>query len=579
MNITPDDFIYQTSKYSTSGVSPFAEKSVVRQNDNNSGSYTSNKVKYDLQSFATNGAYPNWSAGHKIVPLVLRLTRKNAIAGFDALDVPFAVGLKNDYSTIIQSVQIDIQNITISQSTGYLPCLWNARKLLSWSESYLTKKGASYGFSPDSTNTFQVSGAYTGVANSPQGYGILNNVNVQQYSSALSPQSAFTVGQTNWGFYKRQLLTTAFNPNTATVSDFQNESAFATSALNYYKNVGDSKLWYIYAIIPLAEIHPFFKELPLCKSLYSRLNFDMNQCVQQLRLTIAGGALTATEITNTQSNGICPFMIASSTPNGGFEPIVGACIAQGDGQYEFEVALSIGKDSYGNSTYSTNTSGSMSNCEIFLPVYKFKPDMEVEYLSNNTFKHITYSDYQLYNVALTANNGLASLNSVISNGTDNLVRLWVLPYARNTYLGNGINKQTELASPFSSAPGTTLPWAQFTNFNVFVSGKALFNEPINYTFQHFLDEASGNVSLNAGLDCMLTSGLVDQTRWTQSPFICLDISRRLDSERLSPKQIQLQCNILTKMDEIELFIYLESARHITLDTASGQISPEMTLTK
>jgi hypothetical protein len=570
-NFTPDSFVLEHSKYSTSGNSPFTEKKVVYQNDLNNSSYSSNQLQFDLQSLASNGSYIDWSAGHLVVPMVLRLTRLNTIAGFDALDVPFAVGLKNDYSTIISSIQITIQNTTISQQTSYMPCLWVARKMLSWSSSYVEKVGASYGFVPDTTDSVGIAGAYTGVA-SPFGTGIINNYNLPQFASQLSPQTAYSVGQTNFGFYTRQKLTTAFNPNTSSISLFQTEANFTTAGLNYYKNVGDSKLWFIYGQIPLKDLHPFFAEVPLCKGLYTRLQMQTNQCFHNLRLTIAGGALTSTQITSSNVPTICPFMISNmSQTENGFKPITALCIAEGDGTYDFEVALSIGNDGFGNKATKTQVP-SLSQCRIYVPTYRFKPEEESLYLSNNSFKKITYSDYSLYQYPITVSNGVGNFNQVISNGTSNLVRLWMLPYASNTFLSNGGNAQTEYASPFSCAPGTVAPWVQFANFNVMISGKTIFNQNVNYGWEQFLYETKGNLSLNAGEDSMLTSGLVSQADWSRSPWVCIDISRRLEGDKSAPKQVQVEFSALTTLSQLNILFFVEYGKEISLSVLTGEIA-------
>lgn len=571
-NFSPDLYTLEKSRYQTTGHSPFTERKIVYVPDNNNGSYTSNQIQFDCQSIASNGSYIDWSNGHLVVPMVLRLTRNSTITGFDAEEVPFAVGLKNDFATIINSIQIQIQNTTISQQSNLMPCLWNARKMMSWSKGFVDKMGASYGFIPDSTDSVGIVGAYTGVA-SVSGTGIINNYNLPQFPSGLSPQQIFNgVGQCNFGFYTRQKLTTAFNPNSASISDFQTETNFSTAGLNYYKNVGTSKLWFILGKIPLKELHPFFAEVPLVKGLYARILLTTNQCSQKLSLTIAGGALTSTQITSSSvQSGLCPFMIANTSQTGnGFKPITELCITEGDGTYTFEVALSIVQDIYGDSATKVSVPF-MTQTRIYVPTYRFKPEEESLYLANNTFKKIVYSDYSLYQYPLKITSGSATFNQVISNGTSHLVRLWMLPYATNTYLSNGGNAQSELVSPFSSAPGTCAPWVQFTNLNVMISGNSIFNQNVNYSWETFLNETKGNLSLNSGEDCMLTSGLITEADWIRSPWVCIDISRRLEGDRASPKQIQVEFTALTQLSQLNFLFYVEHQRQVDLNVLTGEL--------
>jgi hypothetical protein len=105
-----------------------------------------------------------------------------------------------------------------------------------------------------------------------------------------------------------------------------------------------------------------------------------------------------------------------------------------------------------------------------------------------------------------------------------------------------------------------------------ISGKTIFNQNINYGWEQFLYETKGNLSLNAGEDSMLTSGLVSQADWSRSPWVCIDISRRLEGDKSAPKQVQVEFSALTTLSQLNILFYVEYARHISLDVLTGSIA-------
>ena len=82
-------------------------------------------------------------------------------------------------------------------------------------------------------------------------------------------------------------------------------------------------------------------------------------------------------------------------------------------------------------------------------------------------------------------------------------------------------------SPFSSAPGTCLPYSSITNFNVLESGVNHYQSNITFRWENYLEEVRQSNSLQGGLQLGLSSGLISQSDYENGyGFIYVDLSRK-----------------------------------------------------
>jgi len=85
-----------------------------------------------------------------------------------------------------------------------------------------------------------------------------------------------------------------------------------------------------------------------------------------------------------------------------------------------------------------------------------------------------------------------------------------------------------MVSPFSSSPATCCPLARVSNFNIFLSGVAVFQQPLNYGYEFFLNEVRRSKSVYGGQVRGLSSGLISQNDWEFAyPFIYVDVMSRV----------------------------------------------------
>jgi hypothetical protein len=224
-----------------------------------------------------------------------------------------------------------------------------------------------------------------------------------------------------------------------------------------------------------------------------------------------------------------------------------------------------------------NTSGTtfqhptLSSVRAYCALYDFTPKVERLYLSHmSSEKVIKYKDFLSFQVPNVGKG--ANFNNILTNSISRARKLIIVPFisASENYAGPE-STISPMNSPFSSSPNTTSKNA-LTNFNVLVSGTNLYQQNINYSVEHFLQEVRKTNSLNGGESLQQSSGLINQLEYENSyRYIVSDLSRTVSevSDNVS-KSIQI-VGTNTGKYAVDLYCFLEFERQIRIDMNTGQI--------
>ena len=569
-----DQYLFETSTESQYETEPFVLKKVLYQQDQNNSAYNG-QVLLDTSSLSNSGMYCSYADANFEVPIVVRLTANTAAcsgdAQYQALQSAFAVGLKNGYYQFIHSMSVELNNTSVCQLVPYLNHYVNYKMMSQFSLDDVEKYGTLLGFYPDNVTSFDY-GSQNAVDVS--GHGVLNNRNLPQF-----PADVYTYGDAintehNCGFFKRQKYTTAPNPATTPLSYFTNTANYTVVGNNYFM-VGTgtntaSKFWFVLATIRLKDISDFFAKIPLSKGLYLRFIINYNQPTHTIAVTTNGGAITDIASTsNVITGGSSPLMLANGGVAGnGFYSIANRCAAIGDATYSFTLTSSVAKYTTANISHPT-----LSNVRLYVPSFQMAPQIEEEYLSLNRVKTIEYTDIMNYSVNVSLSNGVGSVSSLLTNGLINPQQIIIIPYigSASNYTANGSAAIQPYSSPFTSEPGLPSPGIQLSNFNILVSGVNVFTQSEIYSFSQFIDELSSAECLNGGKSTGLTSGLWTYEKFQQTPIYVVDLSRRIAAEDSIPKSIQVQSNVYSAFDNVQLQIFVSYTKKIVIDVSSGQL--------
>ena len=169
-----DSVVYDMSSSSESSPSIFLRKDWVNILDNNNSSYASNSLTLDTSQLSNSNKYMNYREAYLSIPLLLTATATVAdpVWATAATSADFAFGLKNNYASVIHSVQVDMQGSTIIQQTPFINIWNNFRLLTSLSFQDVATLGSTIGFYPDTSTSYE-----NNIAGASAGLGITNNNN------------------------------------------------------------------------------------------------------------------------------------------------------------------------------------------------------------------------------------------------------------------------------------------------------------------------------------------------------------------------------------------------------------------
>ena len=596
-----DKLVYDLATEVEGSPNIFLKKDWLNILDTQNGNYSANQSVIETSSLANSNKWLSYREARLEVPLVISMSSVNDSADFEpaaaASSANLAVGLKNSYTSLIHSILLDYNGVTVIQQQNFLN-MWNGFKLMttfSWAD--VSTMGASIGFYPDSYETWLYNDAATG----PSGTGVCNNVVCEVPTTVgLAGFSNANAGHTNVGLAQR-LKWIAFdvtaNANGAVkigganvdytdlISQQTISTLYKSSVFNKQNGAAALKgcvQTSVMATIYLKHLHSFFQQVPLLKGAYLRLTLLLNNTSVTYNTTVAlAGApstMALTGVTNSVG-GICPLLLASAgvqvTQTADIAALETAVPAYAPSAAAFTYPttamtanVSVGSrclDTQMTSGHSQLAVTSNQNVLLYIPAYSFNPVFESAYLSS-PIKHVKYTDVYQYSIKDIAAGG--QINQLITNGIAGIRSILILPFF--TAAASNAGGRSPYQSPFDPAgAGGCSPLAFLNNMNVVVSGSNAIYNTQRYNFEEWSNQLYGVNAVNGGMTDGLTSGLVDYLGWQSGQCgYYVDISRMLPVEESVPKSIQLiGQNVSAKA--CDYIVFVEYAVSISIDTLSG----------
>lgn len=620
-----DNLVFEESINSELSQSEFVDKQWLYINDNNNGSYSS-QIILDTTPLSNAGGYINWSEAFIAIPLVLQLESAAITSSVNQAD--WILGMKNGYFQILHSLTCDFNNGNIIQQVPFLNVFSSFKCLTSWSQNDLKDWGSVCGFAPDSSKSWiynSIAGA-AAVFASASGTGLCNNriaplvpiltpgtgataANQSYLASIASLSGADYRPQYNAGLQTRMgYLNYSLQPYAATGPYVDNKALLlggtamtAQTFMGYVDTATANTRSVIFdAVVRLKDVADFFQKCPLLKGATMRIALNTNQCFFPWKAanvaytaatgvpSIAGALLMTGAPTILGGGGTNPIMISSADVGQGFDGIAGLSgslvtaiglaptAATTQTAITGKASLSIVKSQFTGGNFMTSTiSAPITSVRLYAPCYTMSPIAEQRYLSLTPTKKVVYNDifqYQFNNVPT------GNFNLLVSNGITNVRGVVVVPFLNSS--SNGITGATNwatasitdtLLSPFSSSGGTPDPIA-ITNFNIQVSGKNLFLQQLQYTYEQFYEQLVSSNQLNGSLTTSLSSGLIGKEDFEfLYRYYYGNVSRSLPSEDGVAKSIQILGSISTPATPVavNLMVFVEFEREITIDVRTG----------
>ncbi|POM59723.1 hypothetical protein PHPALM_31502 [Phytophthora palmivora] len=384
-----------------------------------------------------------------------------------------------------------------------------------------------------------------------------DNVTTSSFINATVGEFGMSNTLLNKGAYERSLFTALYQQANKLAYDVMGSSANIQA-------VSKPQL-YVAAPVPsllLRDICDYFKKCPMQKNtrgfIYLNYNNSSTTITASSTGMIAPGTITVSN--NMNFGNTCPILwnFYSAVSTATLTP-TGLAVPSG-------TVLTVTADVNGTPTTGTGITPSQSFSRLLVPTYSPNPSADHALAQTKTFRY-----FERITNKFTVAPG-QSFTWTISNGIANPKRLIMQPVITNPTAGGTVSDTINpFRNPFSTVPATTSPFATLKNLQVTVGNVSIWNNPVSFGYDLFLQEMSKS-GVDGGLDDLTSAGLLPQRQWESLyRFVAVDIGRRLPSEDGASKSIiasgTSNCNYA-------LTIYYHVLREVaaTVDTAMGTIS-------
>lgn len=504
--------------------------------DQQGGEYSAGQVFFDLTSLVSNNLYVDWSETVLQIPInVLFSITANATGTNSAqfntmvMSMGYSWSLKNTVYQLINGFTLNVGNQTVVplQTWSFIPIVHEI--LTSWNANDVAVLGDTIMFGKDDTESIawlepDGDSAYF-EDNSFLGRSTANYLNIATPGNTLNANQQLDMFYTlpfmtgNAGRWKRARLNlvpgnVVSANNALNAIQGSNFGFFGSSGFTTNSRAGTSGLGTVtftpdnqdlttsslalmstavtYALtlkIPMRFMHDIFAKTPLIRGalwqLYVHLTIPCTALFKVGAMTTHSHNYIPYETEpqcTTAVAGYCPFIVspvsnAGATERGFATPFfptafsTGLCLnSTGEpaaGAVQFTVTMQVPQKS--------------GACVLQVCMADLDLPQNEKYMANPV-KQVVYRDWIRVQNSSMMNKTMQDnpLRSTITSGMGNLRQLLVFPYLPKSMV-NGV----------SSAGGTALPYFYATQLQVYISGRPLFDKPIDYTFDQFWREIKG----------------------------------------------------------------------------------------
>lgn len=551
-----DSLLYELSVTDEKFSDVFIGREMVTAYDSQNGVYSTNSIQLDLSSIANANRWTSWREGEIDVPLVLTLRDVDANAtanlGLNGNCFQSVLGLKNSYSHLIHSLTVKVNNTEVVSQCELSSIPHVFRMLTELSQEEQEKMGPSVGFYKDTAESWSYTGSVVqnnGGSSGVQNLGLLKR---QDWIRTLAP-STTTAGTIN-----------ASRNTTGLVTDDNFYQQFGMGA--WFPSASTTQAYRVFygvITIKLADLHDFFRQVPLMKGSYVVMTLLTNQCTVDFTYDTTNANPYSNVSVNVPSSGVCPLML-NGEPQDDFGTACQALALEDGHNYRASIGIARAYDSA-----LTNVAPShpiFNTLQVRVPQYDLNPAYARQYEASGAEKEIRYIDYQRPTIPVMSAG--SQINSQFSTGIARLRSVLVAPMAGATATGVSV---PAYQSPLTSEPATCSPYAHFGSYNILINGKPVYPSDVkNYAYQQFLDEIA-LLGVNGDLTRGLTSGLISQKDWENNfGFYYTNVARRMPEVYESATSVSLSASNKTKIT-IDPQCFLCYEKRVVINVWSGQV--------
>jgi len=546
-------------------------------NDNNMNNYSNGYINWSnisLGGSSIDKMY-SFSNAYITIPYSIILTADGVANGlrFDVKDQvnTFAACLKGNHC-IVDWVSFKVDGAQLTRSSYHNHLMMN-EKIKTYNADKYKIYGDIMGHAWDN--------GY-GINYVPTGLGEVNNnilTTTAIGSAGLNPSQMVNSGhvmrciKNNIDVTKRTnsslntFLSETDSPNTLIRDSLhQNSLVHSTATSLVYQGV---------ATIPLSQLHSVFESLPTISSTTFELRLQCNIARENTYTinypALASGVATPSSITSVQSIGkICPCMVVNPSVDGSSGLNVGVYTAASSITLKCLIGWNI------TDFVSGGPSQTAPACRLHIPTISFTSDY-IKDIANSPQYSLKYHDYYVDTELKVVQKGGSSSRLFNTQLTRPRI-LYIIPFLAQS-LGTNTYPSC-LLSPLSSAPTTCTP-CRLKNFNIQIGGQNIFNEPQQFNYQFYNNNA---MSIMADINGnspkgSLFSGQISKSQWENGYnvyYVNLEKCSDIISDSLM-KAFQLTYSFEGNHPDVfyDMYYIISYQNEVNLDRLSGKITSIM----
>jgi len=540
MSADGDMVVYSNSvsnELETSNNIKFNDKNYtfITDSTSNSGVFSSGQIQFDLSSLSSQSQWISLNEAIIEVPVKIVAKVTQAVVTGSITNAKCELNsfiTKNSWNQWINSCQLIINGQTIQTAQNYENISATFKMLSEFSQDSVQKHASTLAFAIDDCtddsevdSTYQTSkgannSVFSSLANSITGF---DNTSNQATLFNKGTKSRATMTNIDINPSSATLSSTILGSSQMKAAGMHNVSCRGTTGSNTAGDVLYSANYL--ATIRLRDICSV-ENFPLVKNLKGFLYLGLNSSSVQITGATGSAAITPAIVSITPTSGMTtPFTINNSGTSGL------SCGNSSTSTVPSIITITAGANGSATDDY-TNAGPIITSARLLVPYYLANPKADSALTMSN---HYFTSIEKIVN-PITVSAG-ASTNYTITVGVPNARRLLLLPMWQN--LGGTTNLTNPELSVFETCPASTGLHANLLNLQVYLGNKPVYQYPINYGFEQWIQENSqvGNFGNNVN---EVSSGLLSKAQFEQNHrYYTVDLSRRMDSEDGSSKSVQV----------------------------------------
>jgi hypothetical protein len=158
--------------------------------------------------------------------------------------------------------------------------------------------------------------------------------------------------------------------------------------------------------------------------------------------------------------------------------------------------------------------------------------------------------------------------------------IWIIPFisssingtVRTAVITSGVQTYSVLQSPHVDVETGPISLQQL---QVNLGGQNIFSQPLNYTYEDFLQQVGPYERINDMNVSGISNGLIDQYRWeNQMRFYYVNCERGDKQDFITPKTLTVSFYNATNLT-IDVMYFIEIYKTMEYDIASGLVNTDI----